>query len=83
MPNPDPFYAYKEVRLDLDSSTQGSSIAIRLPAHGASTWASRTAQKRPHDFEIPVAEDEETFKQRYLATAASIYHRIYHQSPRS
>jgi nuclear pore complex protein Nup160 len=83
MATTDPFKAYKEVRLDLDPSTQASTVAIRLPAHGALTWPSRTAQKRPHVVELPVAEDEPAFKQRHLATAASVYHRGHHKSPRS
>jgi nuclear pore complex protein Nup160 len=83
MDSPTPFYAYKETRLDLDPATQGSSIAVRLPPHGASTVLSRTAQKRSHITEIPVAEDEITFRRNHLATEASIYHRSHHKSPRS
>ncbi|KAH7330131.1 nucleoporin Nup120/160-domain-containing protein [Rhexocercosporidium sp. MPI-PUGE-AT-0058] len=78
-----PTYAYKETRLDLHSTTQGSTVAIRLPTHGASTYPSRTAQKRPHVAELPVAEDENAFRARHLASAASIYHRTHYQSPRS
>ncbi|KAH8663019.1 nucleoporin Nup120/160-domain-containing protein [Tricladium varicosporioides] len=79
-----PFYAYKETRLDLDPSIQHSTVAIRLPQLGASTWStSRTASKRSQILELPVAEDEDTFRQRQLATAASVYHRQYHRSPRS
>jgi len=83
METSNPFYAYKETRLDLDPATQGSTVAIRLPAHGASTYPSRTAQKRSHITEIPIAEDEIAFRQRYLATAASVYHRVHYKSPRS
>ncbi|KAM0154005.1 hypothetical protein ACHAPG_006705 [Botrytis cinerea] len=75
------FYSYKEIRLNLDSSIQNSTIAIRLPAHG--TPASRIIQKRPHITESPIAEDEKTFKQKYLATAGSIYHRTQDVFPRS
>lgn len=75
-----PSHAYKETRLDLDPTTEGSTIAIRLPAYGASTHSSRTAQKRPQIAEIPVAEDENAFRQRHLASAASIYHRIHAKS---
>lgn len=75
------FYSYKEIRLNLDSPIQNSTILIRLPAHG--TPASRIAQKRPHITEIPIAEDEKTFKQKYLATAGSIYHRTQDVFPRS
>jgi nuclear pore complex protein Nup160 len=79
-----PFYAYKETRLDLDPATQGSTITIRLPSHSTSTHPSRTAQKRSHSAEIPIAEDENAFRQKHLATAASVYHRIHPKSsPRS
>lgn len=83
MATTDPLKAYKEVRLNLDPSTQGTIVAIRLPAHGALPWPSRTAQKRPHVVELPIAEDETTFRQRYVATAASVYHRNHHKSVRS
>jgi nuclear pore complex protein Nup160 len=78
-----PFYAYKETRLNLDPATQGSTVTIGLPAHGASTWTSRKARKRSHGAEIPIAEDESAFRKKHLATAASIYHRQHHTSPRS
>lgn len=74
-------YAYKETRLNLDSPSHGTTIAIHLPA-GASTY-SRTAQKRSRTIEVPVAEDENAFRQRHVALAASIYHRTHHKSPRS
>jgi nuclear pore complex protein Nup160 len=83
MPAMGPFYAYKETRLNLDPATQGSTVTISLPAHGASTWSSRKPQKRPHDAEISIAEDEGAFRKKYLATAASMYHRQYHTTPRS
>ncbi len=83
MANPGLFYSYKETRLDLDPTTQGSTVSIRLPPPGASTWPLKTAQKRSHVTEVPVAEDENSFRQRHLAIAASIYHRTHHKSPRS
>ncbi|KAG4032266.1 hypothetical protein MFRU_007g01770 [Monilinia fructicola] len=75
------FHSYKEIRLNLDSSIHNSTIAIRLPSHG--TPASRIVQKRSHVTELPIAEDERTFKQRYLANAGSIYHRTQDVFPRS
>lgn len=77
------FYAYKETRLDLDPAAHDSHVVIRLPSHGASTYASRAAQKRHHVGEIPTAEDENAFRQRHLAIASSVYHRKHHKSPRS
>lgn len=83
MPAMGPFYAFKETRLNLDPASQGSTVAINLPAHGAPTWSARRTQKRPHDAEIPIAEDENAFRKKHLATAASIYHRQFHTTPRS
>jgi nuclear pore complex protein Nup160 len=76
-------YAYKETRLNLDSTTPGSTVIIRLPAPTTSTWPLTSPQKRTQTTEVPVAEDEATFRQRYLAASASIYHRQYHTSPGS
>lgn len=76
-------YAYKETRLDLDPATQGSIIFIRLPAPGAPAFTHRSPQKRSQIAEISIAEDEDSFRQKHLATAASIYNRPYHKSPRS
>jgi nuclear pore complex protein Nup160 len=76
-----PFNAYKEIRLNLDPATQGSTIPIRLPQHGAS-WPSRR-QKQSGISETPAAEDEGAFRQKNLATGASIYHRTHHKTPKS
>lgn len=78
-----PLYNYKETRLNLESAIPGSTVSIRLPSHGASSKSSRTAQKRPFTTDIPLAEDENGFRQRHLASAASVYYRRFHQSPRS
>lgn len=77
-----PFHTYKETRLNLDSPTQNSAIAIRLPALGAST-VSKASQKRHQVAEHSSAESEESFGRKHIATASSIYHRRYHSSPRS
>ena len=74
-----PLNAYKETRLNLDPAVQGSTVAIRLPPHGAS----RNVQKRSQVLDVPIAEDESAFRQKHLATSASIYHRVHHKSPRS
>lgn len=78
-----PFYAYKETRLDLDPTTQGSTIAIRLPTHSSISYSSRASQKQSHIAEPSTAQDESTFREKHLATAASIYYRIHHKTPRS
>jgi nuclear pore complex protein Nup160 len=78
-----PFYSYKETRLNFDSTTQDCTISIHLPAHGASSRSSKRAQNRSSVTEATFAEDEAQYRQKYLASAASIYHRQYHKSPRS
>ena len=78
-----PYHSYKETRLNLDSTVQDSTIAIRLPSTGSLGRASKTAQNRSHIADIPIADDEVTFRQRHLASAGSIYHRVHHRSPRS
>jgi nuclear pore complex protein Nup160 len=77
-----PPYLYKETRLNVESAIPGSTVVIRLPNYGASKWSSRTAQTRLPT-EIPLAEDESAFKQRHLASAASLFSRQYHKFPRS
>ncbi|RFU30006.1 hypothetical protein B7463_g6309, partial [Scytalidium lignicola] len=76
-----PFYSYKETRLNLDVATPGSTILIRIPPPGSTS--SRIPQKRSQLADPAVAEDETAFRQRYLATAASIYHRRYYKYPGS
>ncbi len=75
-------YSHKEARLNLESAVPSSTVAIRLPAHGTSSWSSRAAQKRSLPTDIPPAEDESAFKHRHLASASSIFYRQHHQSPR-
>jgi nuclear pore complex protein Nup160 len=77
-----PLNTYKETRLNLDPATQGCTIAIRLPQHGASIWPSR-GQKQSVFSDFSIAEDEGTFRQNNLATGSSIYHRTHHKSPKS
>lgn len=78
-----PLYAYKETRLNLDSAIQSSTVAIRLPSHGILPFAKASGQKRSHNTDPAIAEDESSFRQRHLATAASIYHRTHQKTPRS
>ena len=77
-----PFNAYKETRLNLDPTTQGSTIAIRLPQHGTTTLPSK-GQKRSEFDVTSVAEDEGAFRLKNLATDASIYHRTHHKTLKS
>lgn len=81
MVSPPPLYAYKETRLNLDVATPGSTISVRIPPHGSNP--SRVLQKRSQFADSAAAEDENTFRKRHLATAASIYHRRYYKYPGS
>ena len=77
------FYAYKESRINLDPAIQGSTVQIRLPAsHAVTTWT-KAGPRRSQILDVPIAEDENAFKYRQLASAASIYHRQHHGSPKS
>ncbi|KAH8808363.1 nucleoporin Nup120/160-domain-containing protein [Xylogone sp. PMI_703] len=80
VPSP-PLYTYKETRVNLDCATSGSAILIRIPPYGSIT--SRIPQKRSQLADSATAEDETAFRQKFLATAASIYHRRYHKYPGS
>ncbi len=75
-----PIFSYKGTKLDLNPVTSASIVSIFLPQPSAS---SRTTQRRSQIAEIPVAEDDVSFRRHHLASAASIYHRVSHSSPRS
>jgi len=77
------FYAYKETRINLDPAIQGSTVQIRLPTNQAVTTWTKTAPRRSQVIDVPIAEDENAFKYRQLASVASIYHRQHHGSPKS
>lgn len=81
-----PFNAYKETRLNLESATPGSTVQIRLPTSSAApAWPQRSASRRQQVAEVAIAEDDNVFKHRHLASEASIYHRQHPKShsPRS
>lgn len=80
---PEPFYAYKETRLNLDSAFQGSTVSINLPSLSGATPVLRSTNKRSRAPPTPFAEDDTAFRHRYLATAASIYHRTQDNFPAS
>lgn len=78
-----PSYLFKETRVNLDSAFSASTVNIRFPAQGFGGFTSRTAQKRSYVGDVFGAEDDKAFREKHLATAASIYHRRYHDSPKS
>lgn len=76
MDSPSSPYYFKETRLNLEPSAPGSVINIRVPA-GANDRNSRRSTIEP------AFEDHSSFKLKNLATASSVYHRQWHDSPRS
>lgn len=78
-----PPFLHKETALNIESSIPGSTVIVRLPSLNTSGWTSRDAQRRPLPIDITPSEDENSFRQKHLASAASIYRRQYHKSPRN
>lgn len=68
-------YLFKETRLNLEPPSPASGVGIRVPSKAASSRA-QLANDSP-------AEDETTYRLKNLATASSIYHRRWHDTPRS
>ncbi|KAG6191259.1 hypothetical protein E4U27_004784 [Claviceps purpurea] len=70
-------YLFKETRLNLEPPTATSVVNIRVPSKNGS---SRIQPRSAYD---PSTDDESTFRSRNLASTSSIYHRKWHDSPRS
>ncbi|KAI6246010.1 Nucleoporin [Erysiphe necator] len=76
-------YSYRETRLDVHSTDhQATTISIRLPTAVPSSF-SGVKQSRSIIAITQNAEDEKTFRQRYIATSSSIYHRRHNRTPQS
>ncbi|KAM4059571.1 nucleoporin domain-containing protein [Hirsutella rhossiliensis] len=71
-------YLFKETRLNLDPPSPASGVGIRVPSKAASF----RGQQRLLANDSP-AEDETAFRLNNLATASSVYHRRWHDTPRS
>lgn len=76
MDSGDTQYLYKETRLNLEPPALASIVTIRVPS--LSGGSSRNSHKTDGS-----SEDETTFRRKNLATAASIYHRQWHDTPRN
>lgn len=70
-------YLFKETRLNLEPPSTASLVTINVPS---SSPHSRSYRKPTRDAS---SEDESSFRLKTLATASSMYHRQYHDSPRS
>jgi hypothetical protein len=78
-------YLFKETRLNLEPPSS-SVVSIRVPAgsgRGANGNGYGSASRRAASASDAIVEDENTFRTKNLAAAASIYHRQWHESPRS
>jgi nuclear pore complex protein Nup160 len=80
MADQEPFYLFKELRLNLEPACLDSVVTVRLPPHGQ---LSKTSQRRVKPSELPPAEDEGAFAEKYLASSSSIYFRRNQKYPRS
>ncbi|KAL1853268.1 hypothetical protein Daus18300_011836 [Diaporthe australafricana] len=73
---PEPPILFKETRVNLEPASNASIVHIRLPA------PTRSRDRRSLGLD-KYGEEERAFRSKNLATAASIYHRKHHDSPRS
>ncbi|KYK55477.1 DNA repair protein RAD51 [Drechmeria coniospora] len=71
-------YLFKEIRLNLEPPSPASVVTIRVPSKAAGS--SRGQRSLALDASV---EDETTFKSKHLAGASSVYHRKWHDTPRS
>jgi nuclear pore complex protein Nup160 len=70
-------YLFKETRLSFEAPAAASIVTLRVPS---STGGARGLRRLANDASI---EDDTAFKRKNLATASSIYHRKWHDTPRS
>lgn len=67
-------YLFKETRLNIEPPASAKVITINVPSK------SRRADRQAKN---ATPEDETTFRKKNLAVAASVYHRRWHDTPRS
>ena len=67
-------YVFRETRLNLEPPSTSCVATVRVPG---------SASKRRQDPANGGIEDESSFRKKNIATAASVYHREWHNSPRS
>ncbi|OLN95844.1 Nucleoporin NUP120 [Colletotrichum chlorophyti] len=79
MDSADTQYLYRETRLNLEPSSSSSVVNIRVPSL-TSNGTSATHKLTNGD---NVSEDEVAFRLKNLAPASSVYHRKWHDAPRS
>ncbi|EFY89787.1 hypothetical protein MAC_04219 [Metarhizium acridum CQMa 102] len=70
-------YLFKETRLNLEPPAPASIVSIRVPSKNGN---GRSQRRITHESS---SEDETTFRLKNLAINSSIYHRKWHDTPRS
>lgn len=70
-------FLFKETRLNLEPASPASVVGVRVPSNASH---SRGHQRLVDD---SPAEDETAFRLKNLSVASSVYHRKWHDSPRS
>jgi nuclear pore complex protein Nup160 len=73
-------YLFKETRLNLEPSSPSVIINIQVPRLANQ---GRSANRRAVNGDSNATEEEIEFRRKNLATASSISHRLWHDSPRS
>lgn len=76
--DPEPPITFKETRVNLEPASPASVVHIRLPSPSNSKSRDRRLKAAKK-----YGEEESTYRSKNLATAASIYHRKHHDSPRT
>lgn len=80
MDSADTQYLYRETRLNLEPASASSIINIRVPSL---TSNGRGATRKLTSGDKNISEDEVNFRLKNLAPASSVYHRRWHDAPRS
>ncbi|KAF5125833.1 Nucleoporin [Metarhizium anisopliae] len=70
-------YLFKETRLNIEPPAPSSIVSIRVPSKNGN---GRSQRRITHE---SLSEDETTFRLKNLSINSSIYHRKWHDTPRS
>ncbi|ROT36973.1 hypothetical protein SODALDRAFT_314701 [Sodiomyces alkalinus F11] len=72
-------YLFKETRINLETASSALVVNIRVP----SPTDGRTTSRKVQTSEKTANEEEGTFRLKNLARASSVFHRKWHDAPRS
>jgi nuclear pore complex protein Nup160 len=73
-------FTFKETRLNIEPSSSTYSVSVLVPSPLTN---SRGHSRKPDNADGKSTDEEQLFIQRNLSTSASIFHRVWHDSPRS